>query len=98
MLAISLIGVKSRKDERSRIKLALLAITIGVFLYLTSVIIFRFYLEAELMFIFYISLTSAGYLLMLSGAVRLTRHIKDSMAKDIFNSENETFPQKERLL
>jgi pantothenate kinase-related protein Tda10 len=40
----------------------------------------------------------AGYLLVLTGGVRLSRLIKDKLSKDIFNDNNETFPQEERLL
>ncbi len=49
--------------------------------------------------IIYISVTSIGFLLVLSGAILLSRVIQQKLKrKDIFNTENETFPQEERLL
>src|SRR6185503_12863289 len=39
-----------------------------------------------------------GYLLMVTGGTWLTRLLKEKLNKDIFNSENETFPQEERKL
>jgi len=47
----------------------------------------------------YIVITSIGFLLVLSGGTLLSRIIKSKLNnKDIFNKENETFPQEERLL
>jgi hypothetical protein len=43
-------------------------------------------------------LTGIGYLLMMTGGAWLTRFLKDKLKKDIFNTENETFPQEERKL
>ncbi len=44
------------------------------------------------------TITSLGYLFVLTGGARLSRLIKTSLNKDVFNLENETFPQEERLL
>src|SRR5699024_4638291 len=47
----------------------------------------------------YMSMTGIGYLLILSGGTLLSRIIKNKFNnKDIFNRENETFPQEERFL
>ncbi|RYF86728.1 MAG: hypothetical protein EOO00_12985 [Chitinophagaceae bacterium] len=46
----------------------------------------------------YMAITSLGYIMVLSGAVLLTRVLKSSFSKDVFNTLNETFPQEERLL
>ncbi|AMR33112.1 conjugal transfer protein TraG [Mucilaginibacter sp. PAMC 26640] len=43
-------------------------------------------------------LTGIGYLLILTGGNWLSRQIKGNLNKDIFNRDNETFPQEERLL
>ncbi len=49
--------------------------------------------------IIYISITAIGYLLVLSGGTLLSRVIQIKLkSKDIFNKENETFPQEESLL
>ena len=39
-----------------------------------------------------------GFLLVLSNGTMLSRLIKVSLSKDIFNDLNETFPQEERLI
>ncbi|WP_205569491.1 YWFCY domain-containing protein [Arachidicoccus soli] len=47
----------------------------------------------------YILFTFTGYLLVLAGGTLLSRIIKNKLnSQDIFNKENETFPQEERLL
>jgi hypothetical protein len=46
----------------------------------------------------YMALTGIGYLLMVTGGTWLSRILKEKLNKDIFNSENETFPQEERKL
>ncbi len=49
--------------------------------------------------ILYMVLTGIGFLLVLTGGTLLSRIIRDKINnKDIFNKENETFPQEERLL
>ncbi len=44
------------------------------------------------------TVTSLGFLLLLSGGTKLSRIIHAKLNSDVFNSENETFPQEERLL
>lgn len=46
----------------------------------------------------YIGLTATGFLLFLSGISKMFRIIKIKLTHDVFNSENETFPQEERKL
>lgn len=46
----------------------------------------------------YIAVTSIGFMLILTGGGLLSRLIKDKLNQDTFNTENETFPQEERLL
>jgi hypothetical protein len=98
-LIISLLGAKGRKDEKLNYKTAFAYIITGSLIYFISGL--SLYLKIELMLaaITYISITSSGFLLMLSGGTLLSRIIKNRLnSKDIFNTENETFPQEERLL
>jgi hypothetical protein len=46
----------------------------------------------------YMVLTSFGYLLILYGGSKLSGIVKSNLTDDIFNRENETFPQEERKL
>lgn len=43
-------------------------------------------------------ITGIGFLLIMSGGTLLTRIIKAGLKDDIFNAENETFPQETRLI
>ncbi|MBC5862829.1 conjugal transfer protein MobC [Flavobacterium turcicum] len=98
-LAISLIGAKGRKDEKLNYKTAFAYIITGIFIYLISYFTLHVTTNVIHAIIIYITLTAIGYLLMLTGGTLLSRIIKNRLDnKDIFNKENETFPQEERLL
>ena len=91
-LLISLIGAKGKKDEQTKKKIIVVYIIAGLFLYFVSPLIFHIQIAPELIVISYIGITGTGYLLILSGGVRLTRLLSPVLNKDIFNTENETFP------
>lgn len=97
-LLISLLGAQGRKDEKAQLKNMLISIVTGLLFYWLAFL--ALYLKAADLLVagLYIGLSLLGYLLVLNGGVRLTRLIKSSLDRDIFNSENETFPQEERLL
>lgn len=97
-LCISLVGAKGKKDEKIYLKSIIAYLAFGFFLYFASY--GCFYIDGSVFVIglSYIVITSIGYILILTGGVRLSRLIKVNLSKDIFNDENETFPQEERLL
>ncbi|WP_461789649.1 conjugal transfer protein MobC [Pedobacter sp.] len=97
-LLISLLGAQGRKDEKAQLKNMLIGIVIGLLFYWLAFL--ALYMTAADLLVagMYIGLSLLGYLLVLNGGVRLTRLIKSRLDRDIFNSENETFPQEERLL
>ena len=98
-LAISLLGAKGKKDEKLSYKTAFAYIITGLLLYFISWLAFFTTIESLIVAALYIVMTSVGFLLILSGGTLLSRIIKSSFNnKDIFNKENETFPQEERLL
>ncbi|MCV9932864.1 YWFCY domain-containing protein [Flavobacterium sp. LS1R47] len=98
-LIISLIGAKGRKDEKLNYKTAFAYIISGILIYFLSYLSLYLKIELALAAIVYMTITSSGFLLMLTGGTLLSRIIKNRLNnKDIFNSENETFPQEERLL
>ncbi|MFL9829770.1 conjugal transfer protein MobC [Flavobacterium sp. ST-87] len=98
-LMISLMGAKGRKDEKLNYKSAFVYIITGIILYGISSLFFYLKMEITQVALIYIATTSIGYLLILSGGTLLSRIIKSKLNhKDIFNKENETFPQEERLL
>lgn len=98
-LLISLMGAKGKKSERFQMKTALVYISIGLILYFISSLIFVLGFSVTVTAVAYISTIFLGFLLMLAGGTLLSRIIKNKLlSHDIFNLENETFPQEERLL
>lgn len=98
-LTISLLGAKGRKDEKLSYKTAFAYIVTGLLLYFISYLSLLLSVVQETKAITYISITGTGFMLVLSGGTLLSRIIKNRFNnKDIFNKENETFPQEERLL
>ncbi|MBE9599934.1 conjugal transfer protein MobC [Pedobacter sp. MC2016-24] len=98
LLLISLLGVKGKKDEKIRINSIVAYLITGLLLYYISTLCFYMPVSAVLITLAYIGVTTTGYLLILTGGTLLSRMIKDKLQKDIFNTDNETFPQEERLL
>jgi hypothetical protein len=91
LLIVSLIGSKGKRDEQIRTRTVFTYCTTGLLIYfLSSYVQYPAWL--------YISATSFGYLLFMTGGGLLFRMLKLQLGGDIFNKENETFPQEERLL
>lgn len=97
-LAISLLGVKGKKDEEISLKKIYLYMGVGLCLYFCAIFFFYFHWSDTLLIGLYCLITTIGFLLILAAGTWISRRIKQSLAKDIFNSENETFPQEERLI
>ena len=97
-LSISLIGAKGKKDEKIRINQILVYLVTGCLIYFLSELCFSINAGVPTIAISYMLFTLIGYLLIITGGTYLSRLIKLNLHKDIFNTENETFPQEERLL
>ncbi|RZJ87416.1 MAG: conjugal transfer protein TraG, partial [Chryseobacterium sp.] len=98
LLAISLLGVKGKKDEKIQKNAIVAYILTGLLLYFISILCLLLPFSLFLIAMLYIGITSIGYMLILTGGGLLSRLIKDQLDQDTFNTENETFPQEERLL
>jgi Type IV secretory pathway, VirD4 components len=97
-LGVSLVGTRGKKDIKAKADYIVFYLVFGNVLYWGGVVYFFLQLSISLTAITYILTTSLGYLFILTGGARLSRLIKLKMRDDIFNEENETFPQEERLL
>ncbi|KAA8473712.1 type IV secretory system conjugative DNA transfer VirD4/TraG family protein [Arcticibacter tournemirensis] len=97
-LSISLVGAKGRKEEKISKGSTIALIGSGLLLFFASILCFYVSLPPNGIALCYMLTTVTGYLLVLSGGVRLSRILKAARQEDIFNTENETFPQEERLL
>lgn len=91
LLIISLIGSKGKKDEKIRPKTIVTYCLTGLLIYFVSDHLIGWPW-------LYIVASSFGYLLFMTGGGLLFRMLKLKLVGDIFNKENETFPQEERLL
>jgi len=98
-LLVSLIGAKGRKDEKLTLRIAVQFFLPGLGLYFGSYYWIVTDLTVQVLTLAYGCTTGVGYLLMLTGGTYLSRIIRRRLApSDIFNKDNETFPQEERLL
>jgi uncharacterized membrane protein YgdD (TMEM256/DUF423 family) len=98
LLFISLLGAKGKKSESVEKRIIARYLIIGLFMFFGSNFILIIRGEVQGIAVFYMTSTSVGYLLILTGGTLLSRLIQLQLGKDIFNELNETFPQEERLL
>ncbi|OOG76434.1 conjugal transfer protein MobC [Algoriphagus sp. A40] len=98
LLLISLLGAKGRKDDKANLKAAGIWTGVGLVFYFGSYLAFHFKGPEEWISIGYMAANSVGFLAILSGGTRFSRIIRNSLTTEVFNSENETFPQEERRI
>lgn len=98
LLILSLIGAMGKKDEKINLTASLILMSVGMCLFLLSHALFALAWDMEKLIMAYIVVTVSGYVMVLTGGTWLSRLIKLNMRKDIFNRNNESFPQEERLL
>ena len=98
LLTASLVGAKGKKNDKITFLSASLLMVFGFGIFILSHVIFRFGLSDEDAVIIYIVITAVGYIMMLTGGTWISRLLKFRLTKDIFNKENESFPQEERML
>lgn len=97
-LVISLIGARGKKDEKLGYRTAFAYIICGLVTYFGSYLALLLLMEPVYVASLYMAITATGFLMMLSGGILLSRIIRDKLSDDIFNNENETFPQEERFM
>lgn len=98
LLLLSLLGSKGKKEEKIKPGTIVAYLLTGFLLYSASQYIFYLHANTQHIAAGYITVTSIGFILILTGGARLSRLIKLRLGKDIFNEINETFPQEERHL
>ena len=97
-LGITVLAAKGKKDEKIQKNSIAAYLICGLLVYFLSPLVFYLQCSIALIAGLYIALSGIGYLLILTGGSWLSRLIKNSLVTDVFNSQNETFPQEERLL
>lgn len=98
LLVISLIGTKGRKQQDMGFQAGLRVLMPGLFLYWASALVLYLRADLSVLAAVYMGCCSTGFIMVISGGTLLSRVIQIKLGGDIFNSENESFPQQERLL
>jgi hypothetical protein len=99
LLIISLMGARGKKDEKLNHKTAFAYIIPGVLIYFGSYFSLFVQFDITTVAMVYMLVTITGFIMVLTGVTLLSRIIHQKLNhQDIFNKENETFPQEERLL
>ena len=98
LVTVSLIGTKGKKDEKFNLPNASTWFGLGLMLYYASGILFKLRVAYLFIAILYMAVTLIGFLFFLTGISIMYRILSVRLKRDIFNDENETFPQEERKL
>jgi hypothetical protein len=99
LLVISLLGANGRKDETISPTTSILCMAAGLLTFFASHLHTSLSPDIRLMSGNYVFLTSASFIMTLTGGIHLSRTFPTLLSrKDIFNKLNESFPQEERLL
>ncbi|HEY0894992.1 MAG TPA: conjugal transfer protein MobC [Sphingobacteriaceae bacterium] len=98
LLVISLFGVTGKKDRDISRRYLIRQSVSGLALYFGSELLFAARLPAAMLVPAYSLLSLLGFMLVLAGGTGFSRLLKMNPAADIFNRDNETFPQEEKRL
>jgi hypothetical protein len=97
-LIISLFGTKGRNEEKLNYKTAITYLALGAIIYYTSYYVVGLRGKSATKALIYMVWTLTGYLFVILGGAYLSRIIKIKLNDDdIFNKENQTFPQDEEF-
>lgn len=97
-LAVGLMGVQGKKDPIKTVSQVLILFFSGCLLFWGSIGLFYLSFSVTTTALLYMGTTITGYLFLMQAGTLATRFMKATNMEDIFNEENETFPQEERLL
>lgn len=98
VLVISMLGARGKKNEKLGFKPVFIYLVTGLILFFGSQVLLSIRQPLVTTAILYISVTAIGFILILTGGTLCSRILQLRLRNDIFNKENETFPQEERLL
>ncbi|PUZ21609.1 Type IV secretory system Conjugative DNA transfer [Chitinophaga costaii] len=98
LLIISLIGAKGRKDDKIQLPRIIRLLLTGLALFYGGIPLLAWHLPILYAATIYITSSMLGYILVLTGGTLLSRLIKEKLSEDLFNIENESFPQQEECI
>ena len=97
-LLLSCLGTKGRADEKLQGKTIIGYALMGLTLLFGVDVVRSIAMSPGLATLIYAAAVAGGFLLLLSAGSWLSRLFNNDLMKDIFNKENESFPQEERLM
>jgi DNA-binding transcriptional regulator YbjK len=97
-MALSCFGTKGVKKEKITWTKIIVSLVIGFVLFFFNWWLLDLPMPSVTKTAFYIFTMAAGYLCLLAGGVWMSRHLKNNMMDDVFNTENESFMQEIRLV
>lgn len=101
-LLLTVMGTEGSQSVTLKFRGPALSILLGLTLYFTGTLVLFSQLPIPLSVYgrgeVYIAITITGYLLVMRGGAQLTRIVRLKLRGDVFNRENETFPQQEKRL
>jgi hypothetical protein len=99
LLFISCMGNKGKKNEKIKINIIILCTVFGAVLFFLNFLVFKLIGISSLMKLgIYCTTLVIGYILLLSAAMLVSRLLKHNLMKDVFNAENESFMQEQKLM
>lgn len=98
LLTISLLGARGKKNEKLGWQPIVFYLAAGFSSYFGSQLLLLFLDNSAKIGMLYIAMTTIGFICILTGGTLISRRLQLRFSGDIFNKENETFPQEERLL
>jgi hypothetical protein len=97
-LMLSCLGTRGRADQKLKKGSVAGYATIGLGLIYGADALRSLEIGAGVITVLYALTVGIGFLLLLSAGAWLSRLFNNDLMKDVFNKENETFPQEERLM
>ena len=98
LLALSCLGTKGIKAEKITWTKINISLGFGVALFYLNWWILELPLPVTSKSVLYILILSAGFILMLVAGTWISRLLKSNLMDDVFNIENESFMQEQRLM
>ncbi len=97
-LLLSLLGTRGRKSENLRYRSIVITAVTGSLFYFCSFLLLQWDAPPTTVAELYMAVTALGYILIMTAGGLLARIIHSSLQGDVFNKDNQTFPQEENCL
>jgi hypothetical protein len=97
-LALSCMGTRGKPSEKQTWPPIIAYLVLGAALFFGNGFLLTLSASPAVATVLYAGSTALGFLLLMRGGNQVSRMLKVNLADDIFNSENETFPQEERKM